>query len=889
MKKRIELLAPAGSVDALHAAVENGADAVYLGGKLFNARQQADNFDIPVLKAELEYAHARGVSIYLAMNTLVSDEEMGQALQFAAEAGAAGIDGIIVQDIGLASVLRKMIPEVPLHGSTQMTIYDLDGVKALEVMSFKRVVLARELSLDEAAYIACNTPLEIEAFVHGALCISYSGQCLMSSIIGGRSGNRGKCAQPCRLPYELVKGADAGQKLQFRSGTAGLGHNARYLLSPKDMCSLEHIGEIAASGITSLKIEGRMKSPEYVAVVVRTYRKYLDMAIEQLKNGDSTKLKIDETDMHDLLQIFNRGGFSSGYLKGKTGAGMMSFEKPNNSGIYLGNILSYDRRTQSAGIRLEDRLNIGDGIEIWAGDSDSPGGIVTFIRKGGNRIKAAGKGELVTIGNFSGKIAPGQRVYRTTDAELVRTARESFTGRNLKRIGINGRIILKTGRPLSLNVEDHDGHTFFSEGTVLPEAAVNRPMTEERLKEQMAKTGSTPFVFDHLQIEMDDGLSLPVSEINEVRRNALDSLLKSRAERYPERLSLNEGLNESLNAGSNTGLDGFGERISRMLNIKSYAKEPEMTAKVASKVSAPRIALYFYKWNADMDYKGLGTDRIYIPLTAMDKEGFNDTVLALKCSGVEVFAWLPSVTKGNYSRTIERLSGKLPEAVDGILVGNIGTIHRIREMEARLKMQLNGSLPSKGIRGVRLAGDLALNVFNSQSVSETENLGLESIALSAELNLKQIHALSKPGPSALEAVVYGRLPLMTSEYCPVGCAEGGFNSSVKCSGCCSNDGYRMKDRIGAEFPVFCDRVDCRSTILNSNVLFIPDSLRSLKAAGVGIFRLYIWDEEPSVVKELVQLYRSAMSGDDIGLAGHGQLAEKIKAPGFTKGHYYRGV
>jgi putative protease len=883
MKTRIELLAPAGSVDALHAAVENGADAVYLGGKLFNARQQADNFDMDVLKESLEYAHVRGVSIYLTLNTLVSDEEMGQALQFAAEAGSAGIDGIIVQDMGLAAALRKLIPEVPLHGSTQMTIHDLDGVKALETMGFKRVVLARELSLDEASYIARNTKLEIEAFVHGALCVSYSGQCLMSSIIGGRSGNRGKCAQPCRLPYRLVKESIIEQSQQLNNGAEGSGHKARYLLSPKDMCSLGLIGEIAASGISSLKIEGRMKSPEYVAVVVRTYRKYLDIAIEQLNRGGDTRLKIDEADMHDLLQIFNRGGFSSGYLKGKTGSDMMSFEKPNNSGIYLGCITSYDQRTQSAGIRLEDGLNLGDGIEIWAGESDSPGGIVSSVRKGGTAVKAARKGELVTIGYFSGKIMPGQRVYKTTDTELIKSARESFTGKNLRRIGIDGRILLKYGQPISLYVEDHDGHSLISGGTVLPEAAVNKPMTEERLKDQMGKTGSTPFVFEHLQIEMDEGLSLPVSEINEVRRNALDSLLKSRADRYPGRFGQDDAMD-----GIGESSKEIGERINKVLG-GGFSSGDSEAVKAASAVKTPLISLYFYKWETGMDYSGLGADRIYFPVVSLDKTGFESAVRALRDSGTEVFAWLPSVTKGNYSRLIERLSGKLPEAFDGILAGNIGTIHGIKEMQADNQAQLPNSPRTEGVEGLQLAGDISLNIYNSQSILKVENMGLKSIALSAELNLKQIHALAKPAVAELEAVVYGRLPLMTSEYCPAGCIEGGLNTSDKCSGCCSNNEYRMKDRIGAEFPVLCDRIDCRSTILNSNVLFIPDSLRSLKAAGVSIFRLYIWDEKPSGIKELVQLYRAAMIGNDKEIAEHSQLTDKIKASGFTKGHYYRGV
>jgi putative protease len=252
MKKTVELLAPAGSMEPLHAAAENGADAVYLGGKLFNARMQAGNFDMPELREGLRYAHARGVSIYLTLNTLLGDDEIPRALAYAGEAFYAGIDGIIVQDTGLAALLRKMLPELPLHARTQMTVYDLEGVRMLEEMGFKRVVLARELTLEEVAQIARSTELEVEIFVHGAMCVCYSGQCLMSSMIGGRSGNRGKCAQPCRLAYTLV-GPDGRNRPSDRP---------LYLLSPKDMNTLEHIAEIAASGARSLKIEGRMKSPE---------------------------------------------------------------------------------------------------------------------------------------------------------------------------------------------------------------------------------------------------------------------------------------------------------------------------------------------------------------------------------------------------------------------------------------------------------------------------------------------------------------------------------------------------------------------------------------------------------------------------------------------------
>ncbi len=857
MKRRIELLAPAGNREALHAAVENGADAVYVGGKLFSARAQADNFDIEALAEELRYAHARDVNIYLTMNTLVSDGEMEQALAFAAEARNAGLDGIIVQDIGLATALHRVMPDIPLHASTQMTVYDQAGIHALEAMGFSRVIPARELTLEEISDIAHNSSLEIEVFVHGALCVSYSGQCLMSSMVGGRSGNRGKCAQPCRLPYQLL-GTCIDQKT--RKAT-----EARYLLSPKDMCTLDFIGEIAASGVHSLKIEGRMKSPEYVATVVRIYRKYLDRAMgrmnfDEFKSGESTIIEIDEKDRHELLQVYNRGGFSDGYMKGKTGVDMMSFKKPNNSGVYLGKVAAYDRRGQMIKIKLLDRLSIGDGIEIWSGSSYSPGGIVTSIKKGDLNLKTTALGELVEIGHFKGSIEPGMGVYKTMDIELNKSARESFSGKDVKRISIRGRAALKSGYPLKLIVDDGSGHIACAVGTMVPEIAVNRPMTEERLREQLGRTGSTPFDFGNLHIDMDGGLSLPIREINDVRRQALASLLKLREAKYA------------------------GKRFDENVNgrIKELLKNPEPTTKrMESPLQQAAISIYFYKWDPGIDYVNLGMERVYLPFTAAEKPGFMNTAKALREAGTEVFCWIPAITRGNYEGLINRYFQKLnaleDSAFDGILLGNIGAAERFRD------------------KGLHLSGDISMNIFNAMSVRRMSEIGLESVALSVELTLHQIVELSNSlrvrdaRPPALETAVFGRLPLMISEYCPLGCTEGGYSSTSKCSGSCSKGDVALQDRLGFEFPLLCDRLDCRSTILNSNVLFIPDDVGSLREAGIDIFRMYVWDEDPQTVKELVDLFKSAASGKADTRASHGRLIERIKAKGFTKGHYHRGV
>lgn len=338
MKKQIELLSPAGDFNCVKAAVQNGADAIYLGFSSFSARSAAANFTLEELKQAIEYAHVRNVKIHLALNILIKNNEFSEAISIAEKAYEYGVDAIIVQDLGLALTLINHFPKLAIHASTQMTANDLHSVKSLERLGFKRVVLARELSLQEIEYICRNTEIEIETFAHGALCISYSGQCLMSSMIGGRSANRGKCAQACRLPYQLLendKVIDNG-----------------YLLSPRDLCALEFIPGLIEAGVASFKIEGRLKSPEYVAIVTRIYRKYIDLYLS------GQNYEIDPKDIQDLRQAFNRGNFSTGHLSPKPNRDLVFKEKQNNMGIYIGNVANYNEKKGHITINLNEKIAI---------------------------------------------------------------------------------------------------------------------------------------------------------------------------------------------------------------------------------------------------------------------------------------------------------------------------------------------------------------------------------------------------------------------------------------------------------------------------------------------------------------------------------------------------
>lgn len=421
----MELLAPAGSSAALRAAVQSGADAVYLGGPQFGARYSAENFTIEDMKQWVDYCHLYGVDVHVAVNTLVKEKEISHLIEYVKQLNSINVDAFIVQDIGVAQIIKNTVPDMVLHGSTQMTVTSLEGVRYLEDMGFSRVVLARELSEKEIEYICKNARAEIEVFVHGAICMCYSGQCLMSSILGGRSGNRGRCAQPCRLPYDLME-----KDVAVKSG---------YILSPKDMALVNDLGTLKNIGVTSLKIEGRLKRAEYVSAVVGVYRKYLD------HNG-----KVSQQDMRELLDAFSRTGFTDGYFTGNLGKGMMSHDTPSNN--------SENKFTDEAKKRASENAN-------------------------------------------------------------------------LRKIPVNIIGTLKLNSPLELTMYDGDDNYVYSQGTLNAEKALHKPMDEIRLKEQLLKLGSTPFECDEINVSVDDGITVPVKEINSVRRMATDELVQQRQSR----------------------------------------------------------------------------------------------------------------------------------------------------------------------------------------------------------------------------------------------------------------------------------------------------------------------------------------------------------------------
>ena len=480
----IELLAPAGSYESLKAAVFAGADAVYVGGNQFGARAYANNFTEQELLDAIDFAHLHGRKIYLTVNTLLKDKEIFEKLHsYLCPLYEQGLDAVIVQDIGVLSFIRKHFTDLPIHASTQMTIANSLGVHFLREQGVSRVVLSRELSLQEVRQIIEDTKVEVECFVHGALCYSYSGQCLFSSFIGGRSGNRGQCAGPCRLPYQVGDMA-----------------KAKHIFSLKDICNVQHIPEFIESGIHSLKIEGRMKRPEYVAAVVHIYRKYID----QYLHGQREDYKVAEADMDILLEAYNRGGFHHGYLYQHNGRDMLSLARPNHAGLFVMKVESKGR------VRLLKAVNPGDVLEMPAGRRE-----YTL----GQGLEA---GETMYFPALKeGKVKQGTQIARMKNETLLFQLREKYIDTEIKE-KINGKLILSSGKSatLFLSLEDVCAKV---EGSIV-EKAKTSPTTYEEVRKQVSQLGNTAFEWDDLQIQIEDDVFVPMKSVKALRRDAIAQL-----------------------------------------------------------------------------------------------------------------------------------------------------------------------------------------------------------------------------------------------------------------------------------------------------------------------------------------------------------------------------
>ena len=622
MKKNIELLAPVGSQEALIAAVQNGANAVYLGGKLFNARHYASNFDYDELREAVSYAHLRNVAVYVTVNTLVDDSEINDIIDYIKFLYEIDVDAILVQDFGFANLIRDIFPLMDIHASTQMTINNLPGAEYLNEIGFTRVVLARETPIDEIKHISKNTSIELESFVHGALCVSYSGQCLMSSIIGGRSGNRGTCAQPCRMPYSIVD----------KNGNILEDFDKIHVLSTKDLNTLENVEELIDSGIVSLKIEGRMKRPEYVATVVKNYRKAID----------SSSSSLTEDDRRDVEQIFNRG-FTKGLTLGDFGKTFISSDRPDNRGILLGKVIRVDK--YKVYVLLEHDIEQGDGIEFLLKSGEYKGLKVNTNAKKGTTF----------ILDKPGYIEKDTNVYKTSSNKLLLRAKESYVDKDLK-YPIDIEVELKIGSYPKLILKYNEFYVEVSSDKVV-ESSQKVAITNDKVMEQLSKLGDTTYSINKIEITLDEGAYLPVSVLNHLRRDAIEELdgkIKGLTKREP----IEEAEFKKLKT-----------KYFNFVDSNSINNKKKLTIKVSN-------INQFNQLNLNK------VDRVYLGFYD-ELEGVVDKV---KNSGTEAFLWTDKILYEKDLENIDRVL-KANKSFDGVSVSNLGTLKFVKD---RFDLKIHG-------------------------------------------------------------------------------------------------------------------------------------------------------------------------------------------------------
>ncbi|MDP4159455.1 MAG: U32 family peptidase [Bacillota bacterium] len=843
----LELLAPAGSFEAFKAAVENGADAVYLGGKTFSARASAANFDLEELKKAIRYAHERQAKVFVAVNILIADQEFQELFDYLYTLYEIGVDALIVQDIGVAGLIHSILPEMEIHASTQMTVNTSWGVQHLDALGFSRVVLARETTADEIKLIAERTPLEIEVFVHGALCICYSGQCLMSSFIGGRSGNRGTCAQPCRMTYQLMN--DQKENLLANKNTG------EHLLSPRDLSLVEELAELKRIGVHSLKVEGRMKRPEYVATVIRLYRQAINRIKDLPEAGTESSSLLSPDEHHELLQVFNRD-FTKGYFRENPGAELMSYSRPNNRGTRLGRVTRLENRRLF--LKLEAALHPGDGIELWTGRGRE-GVTVGTIWRDKNEVEEGLTGETVQI-EFSGIAHPGDRVFKTNDALLMEKARESFQeGREQRKNPLTMSLSGSLGEKLCLEVKEGERRVAVYSASVA-QKALKRPLTREYAFQQLGRLGTTPFWLEKLELGIDEGIMLPVSDLNEMRRSAVEELLKTKPRQKLDRHMYRQRIEHWHQRQTIERKDLVTDK--NVTPRISVAVSNMDTLRAALKAGAKRVLIGGEHWRSR---RGFSSEEIRTIFESCRKQGID-------C------VWrLPRILNQAQSDILLESLKKTAEWTKKpkLMVSNLGELELIRSIDVEWPFEV----------------DYSLNIFNEASLAHFLRLGAQVVTLSPELHHEQLAHLAK-WPRT-ELMVFGDLEMMVSEYCPVGSTLGG-KKGEHCARPCVQAPHYLRDRMRYDFPVETDQ-ECRMHLFNVKILNLYEELAQIRRMGISTLRLQLTRQTPEQVSRIVRLFSKAWDTINAGKKAAWTSEEGMDdltalfPGGFTKGHFYRGV
>ena len=748
--KELELLAPAGSLKTLKAVIHAGADAVYLGGSMFGARAYANNFNEEELLEAIRFGHIHGRKIILAVNTLLKEYELGQLYDYLHPYYEAGLDAVIVQDMGVMEFIKTHFPNLPIHTSTQMTITNVEGARLLKEQGVERVVTAREMSLEEIQRIHDEVGVELESFIHGALCYCYSGQCLFSSIIGGRSGNRGRCAQPCRLSYEVLQGE--------KSLT---GHHATSILSLKDMCTLPFLYELADHGVYSFKIEGRMKTPEYAAGVVSIYRKYMDSYL------DGSRIPVEKKDIRALLELGNRGGFTNGYYYHHNDSDMLSGESASHN--------------KSEGV-LQDNI---------------------------------------------------RREY--VDTELKEK--------------IKGKLILNKECPAKIEVQYGKIKVSYQGDMVL--VAQNRPLTEEVVTEKITKTGNTPFVFEKLEVTMDDDIFMPVNQLNQLRRGALEALeealLKPYERTLPELVETSSAETDRQTTGNAIKEKQIsGQSLSQASGQQSAGSSTEVRVLIEDAEQLPAVL------KADF------VDTVYLDCMLYTRENLirklSEDIDRVHASGKKAFYVFPFIFRQQTSLFYEKIMPELKKLpLDGIMVRSLDEIAFIKEW---------------GNENWQMVSDSNLYTYSNEAAEYFYRLGMMQDTIPVELNRKEILRREN---SRSEMIIYGRLPLMITAQCihknTLGCMH-------------QHKVLNLKDRYSVHFPVknFCP--ECYNVIYNSLPVCLFKEDATVKKIAPAAVRLSFTTETEEETEQILTIYGDIYKNGGI----LGQLPMKC-----TNGHFKRGV
>lgn len=782
----IELLAPAGTFDSLIAAVQNGANAVYLGGNKFGARTNAGNFNDEELVEAVKYAHMHEVKVYVTVNTLINDNEVESCLEYIKFLYEIDVDAVILQDFGISKLVKKLFPDFELHASTQMSIANTTDAFLAKDMGFDRIVLARENSLEEIKTIKEITGLEIEAFVHGALCVSYSGKCLFSFIQGGRSGNKGSCAQPCRMKYTLSK--DDSKKLI----------SDRYVISMKDLSTINQIEDILNSkSVDSLKIEGRMKRPEYVATVVKNYRQALDSALND-SVSENMLLNLEK----EIKYVFNRE-YTKGHIMEDDSKDTVNMDIPKNKGVYLGDVIQVNRRKKRITIRLEDDLNKGDGLSL--------GEHVGRIIIGKNIKTEAKKGDIIEI-DYVGKVDSGTKVYKTYHKDIMEAALESLNKESIK-FPIDCSITLKKDQNPKIVIKDSFGNeASYTETEHTIELAINKPSSDEAIEKQLSKLENTVFYLNNLVIDKDDNIIVPLSILNKLRREAVDMLDKKRE------------LKNNRTLSSETSIEALleNEKVSFETEKKPSSNKTSLAVRCFTKE----------QYNA---CKKLGVERVYTSDISLYKEILADSV----CKAYYI---TPSMLKDSDIKAVETF---VSEYKPNIITSSLGFGHKLSQMYTENKIASTVSI------------DYMANLNNKFSIEYAAellepSLGTVSPGMEYSINQETLdYVFSDNHKSNVEVLAASHPLLMITEYCPY------KHKDKKCSAETCNINNTTLSSESDEKYLLKRELNCKVCIYSKKLIELHrDSIRILKSKGYSKFRIDLLNEDFKQTEDIIKKYNN---------------------------------